>query len=93
MTTQTLGTIERGSFAGHETFPLRYAWLRKAVKHVESDPHVFGDDDAMVRLGVGKNMVRSIRHWALVCGVLEETPAVVNNRGRSLQPTPLGRAR
>ena len=28
----------------------------------------------MVRLGVGKNMVRSIRHWGFVCGVLEESP-------------------
>jgi len=89
MTTPTLATIERGSFSGHETFPLRYPWLRKAVQQVEGDAGIFLKDDAMVRLGVGKNMVRSIRHWGLVCGVIEQTP---ENRGRTLRPTALGHA-
>ena len=31
------------------------------------------EDDAMVELGVGKNMVRSIRFWAEAAGVLETT--------------------
>lgn len=86
--TPTLAAIERGSFAGHETFALRYTWLPKAVQHVEGHPTLFQDDDAMVRLGVGRNMTKSIRHWGLACGVLEEVP---NNRGRVLQPTALGR--
>jgi hypothetical protein len=90
MITATLATIERVSFAGHETFPLRYTWLRKAVQHVERDGRIFNDDNAMVHLGVGKNMVRSIRHWALICGVLEEDPESTNNRGRVLRPTDLG---
>jgi hypothetical protein len=92
MTTPTLATIERGSFAGHETFPLRYTWLRKAVQHVDHNGRIFLDDDAMVHLGVGKNMVKAIRHWGLVCGVIEENPGIPNNRGRSLRPTQLGRA-
>ena len=92
MTTPTLAAIQRGSFAGHETFPLRYTWLSKAVQHVERDASIFQDDDAMVRLGVGRNMTRAIRHWGFACGVLEEAPDVPNNRGRVLQPTSLGRA-
>jgi len=48
-------------FSGHQTFPFRYGWLKKAADHVG----VFNKDDAIVRLGVGKNMVSSIRHWAL----------------------------
>ena len=52
-------------FSGHETFPCRYAWLPKAVRHLNSKPDLFSDeDDAMVKLGVGKNMVRAIRFWA-----------------------------
>ncbi|MBI5498934.1 MAG: DUF4007 family protein [Deltaproteobacteria bacterium] len=82
--------VEHGSFAGHETFPLRYTWLPKAVQHVRSDPQLFSREDAMVRLGVGKNMVRSIRHWGLATGVLEEDPNVANNRGRELKPSALG---
>ena len=63
------------SFAGHETFTLRYGWLKKAVDAVHEDPIVFTRDDALVRLGVGKNMVRSIRHWGLATGILEEDTA------------------
>jgi len=84
-------SIERGSFAGHETFPFRYTWLRKAAQFVEGEPTAFTREDAMVELGVGKNMVRSIRHWALVAGVLEEDPSVPNNRGAFLRRTDLAR--
>lgn len=52
-------------FSGHETFPCRYTWLSKAVRHVDEKPDLFvQEDDAMVLLGVGKNMVRSIQFWA-----------------------------
>lgn len=80
--------IEHGSFAGHETFPFRYTWLRKALEFVANEPEAFGRDDAMVVLGVGKNMVRSMRHWALACGVIEEVPA---SRGRELKVAEFGR--
>lgn len=84
--------LESFSFTGHETFPFRYTWLKKAVDQVSSTPTVFGAEDAMVRLGVGKNMVSSIRHWARVCAVLEDDPDVEKNRGRSLRVTGFGRA-
>jgi hypothetical protein len=52
-------------FSGHETFPCRYTWLPKAVRNLRGNPALFADEDtAMVRLGVGKNMVRAIRFWA-----------------------------
>ena len=51
-------------FSGHETFPCRYAWLPKAVEALQENRKLFSDlDSAMVILGVGKNMVRSIRFW------------------------------
>jgi hypothetical protein len=57
-------------FSGHETFPCRYAWLPKAVSNLNLKPDLFADeDDAMVHLGVGKNMVRAIRFWADAAGV------------------------
>lgn len=66
-------------FAGHETFPLRQLWLRKAFVAVaessaEPDKRVFADEAAIRRFGVGKNMVASIRHWALACDVLRDAP-------------------
>lgn len=74
-------------FSGHETFPLRYGWLKKAYDAVSADPGIFTRDDAVVELGVGKNMVRSIRHWALACDVLREEP---KTRGLRLSPTEFG---
>ena len=84
----TTGTSPK--FAGHETFTLRYGWLKKAVDATGERPDVFSQDDALVTLGVGKNMVRSIRHWGLVTGVLEEDAGVSNNRGRFIRPSGLG---
>ena len=65
--------------SGHETFPLRYGWLKKAFDAVSAaedsglDRSVFLADDAIARFGVGKNMVASIRHWAVAAGVIEES--------------------
>src|SRR3972149_3656975 len=56
--------------SGHETFPCRYTWLPKAVRGMRENPKLFSDEAAaMVILGVGKNMVRSIRFWSQVAGV------------------------
>lgn len=67
------------SFSGHETFALRGAWLKKAVDAVAYDPEVFSSDEAIAVFGVGKNMVRAIKHWAVLCGVIE--PTVGSRRG------------
>lgn len=59
-------------FSGHESFACRYAWLPKALQAVVVMPNIFADEDAaMVELGVGKNMVRSIRFWAEAGGMVE----------------------
>jgi hypothetical protein len=61
--------------SGHESFPCRYTWLPKAVRAVKEDPSLLSDDNdrAMVTLGLGKNMVRSVRFWSQAAGVA--TPA------------------
>jgi hypothetical protein len=51
--------------SGHESFSCRYAWLPKVVHCLERDNRLLSkEEEAMVALGVGKNMVRSIRFWA-----------------------------
>jgi hypothetical protein len=74
------------SFSGHETFPFRYPWLKKGFDAALEAGHVFLRDDAITTLGVGKNMVRSIRHWCLATGVLAEN----RDRGLALNPTKFG---
>ena len=73
-------------FAGHETFTLKQLWLRKAVRFVqqavkEGRQANFRDDAAIVELGLGKNMVSSLRFWSVACGFL--------NSGCELTPTGL----
>ncbi len=78
-------------FSGHETFPLRYGWLKKAFDRVaetegeDSNRTACWDDDAIARFGVGKNMVASMRHWARAARVIDETGT------NSVQTTELGR--
>ena len=60
------------SFSGHQTFPFRYTWLKKGVDAVTKDSNIFSSENASVTLGVGKNMVSSIRHWCRVSGLIEE---------------------
>ena len=81
------GPGPKSSFSGHETFVFRYTWLKKAVDAVLADSRVFAQEDAIVTLGVGKNMVRSIRHWGLATGVLEEEP---KSRGTQMKVSPFG---
>lgn len=81
--------------AGHETFPCRYGWLKKsydavraAAERGESTISAFNPDEAISVFGVGKNMVSSMRHWALACGVLDAT--MRKGRIDSLDPTEIG---
>lgn len=77
-------------FTGHETFPLRYGWLKKAYDAVKSAPNqdnrqVFLSDESIAWFGVGRNMVASIRHWANAVGIINES-----NRGSIVFTTALG---
>ena len=60
---------------------------KKGIDEASDDSDVFNSDDAMTKLGVGKNMVRSIRHWCLAAGMLE---AADESRGHHLRPSKLG---
>ena len=68
----------RPQFSGHETFPLRYGWLKKAFDAVQNCSNesesktIFSRPEAIADFGVGKNMVLSIRHWATVTVVIPE---------------------
>ncbi|GHC42487.1 hypothetical protein GCM10010096_11620 [Alcaligenes pakistanensis] len=63
-------------FSGHETFPLRQMWLKKLFDQCTNGgllpKSYLSDAKAIAEFGVGKNMVASIRHWALACGVMFE---------------------
>jgi hypothetical protein len=74
---------EKVGFGRHETFHMRFSWLSKGFQAVQQDPLIFDRDEAVVELGVGRNMVRSIRYWLLATQMLELD-------GLDLRPTALG---
>lgn len=61
----------RYSFSGHETFHCRSLWLKKGIDYIQND-HSLQDDSAVVDLGVGKNMVASIKFWMRATSLLRE---------------------
>lgn len=77
---------ERATLTGHQTFAVRTGWLKKGVDALmTTGPEAFSREDALVMLGVGKNMVQSIRHWVLAMGMAQV-------EGRGLHVTPLGQS-
>jgi hypothetical protein len=50
------------TFAGHETFQCRNFWLKKGFDFISLGGG-FNNEDAILELGVGKNMVTSINYW------------------------------
>lgn len=61
----------KAKFTGHDTFPLRYGWLFKAINHIDNNGLLASDGDhvkdAISKLGVGKNMINAIKYWAESC--------------------------
>ena len=71
-------------FGGHETFPLRDNWLFKGMQLLKMHGDLFANHrQAIALLGVGKNMVKSIKHWLLATDFAQS----INNK---LSPTVIG---
>ena len=56
------------TFSGHESFACKSLWLKKGYDFIKNG-YNFNTPDAVVRLGVGKNMVASIRYWMKAFGM------------------------
>ena len=75
-------------FRAHETFFIRKGWLSKGMKHVLRKPNVFVDkeENPLDVLGIGSNMVKSLRYWLQAVGLTQEPRT--GRRDQTL--TPLG---
>lgn len=62
--------ITKYTFSGHDSFQCRQLWLKKGYDYVREGKN-FNDDDAVVKLGVGKNMVSSIRFWLKAFNIID----------------------
>jgi uncharacterized protein DUF4007 len=62
--------ISKYTFSGHDSFQCRQLWLKKGFDYVQEGKG-FNDEDAVVQLGVGKNMVSSIRFWLKAFNIID----------------------
>lgn len=72
-------------FYRHETFHPRHGWFKKIYDAVKHDNNVFLREDAVVTLGVGKNMVKSMRYWGSAFKLFKDSPDE-ENKGIALTP-------
>ncbi len=62
-------------FSGHESFACRYGWLPKFYDLLVRRPDLLRqDEEVMVALGIGRNMVKSVRFWAQAFGLMDDSP-------------------
>jgi len=70
-------------FSGHETFVCRTFWLKKGYDFL-TEGLSFSQDDAVVHLGVGKNMVTSINFWMRGFNVFDREQNTITELGHYL---------
>ena len=69
-------------FRASETFFIRKGWLSKGMRYVSQKPDVFVDkkENPMDVLGIGANMVKSLRYWLQAVGLTSES-----SKGKRIQ--------
>lgn len=69
---------------GHESFQIREGWLRKGIKGIQNDSTIFNSKNATDKLGIGNNMVKSIRFWLQATGLTKEINIKGSKKGQEL---------
>lgn len=64
---------EKVKLKGHESFSIREGWLTKGLVEISKNEKIFSEKDATDILGIGTNMVKSLKYWLLTANLIEET--------------------
>ena len=62
--------MKKPIFSGHETFRCKTHWLKRGYDFISNDGN-FNSEEAVILLGVGKNMVSSIKYWMKAFGFID----------------------
>ncbi len=77
-------------FSGHQTFPIRYGWIYKIIQEIVRGESPFSKtniEKQMQSMGMGKNMVLSIRHWIRSLNLI----VCIDSKEQIYQLTPLAK--
>jgi len=69
------------SYGRHQSFYPRYGWITRGFHAVKENPSFFSDDKAGIYIGVGKNMVSSIKYWLQAFKLIEPSDEEGAQRG------------
>lgn len=84
--------MKKTRFRGHETFYFRDGWISKALFELDTNPdtELFKSNHTMIesisKLGIGSNMVNSIKYWLITCGLIAQ-----NRKEKKYELTKLGK--
>lgn len=57
---------------GHESFSIREGWITKGIFEIKNNPRLFSEKNLTDILGIGTNMVKSLKYWLITAGIIEE---------------------
>lgn len=60
------------AYARHQSFYLRDKWFSKGLREVIQNSRFFLNEDSFEKIGLGKNMVESLKYWLTAFNVIEE---------------------
>lgn len=56
----------------HETFYIREGWFQKAINTIkETDSNIFFKNNGVEYLGIGSNMVKSLKYWLRAANIID----------------------
>ena len=78
--------METIRFKRHESFTLREGWIEKAINALKEENETFSDvfnaKKGISILGIGSNMVKSLKYWLTACKII--TPTGVSDLGKAI---------
>lgn len=57
---------------GHESFSIREGWLTKGIFAIDENSKLFSEKNITDILGIGTNMVKSLKYWLIVSNLIKE---------------------
>lgn len=69
------------TFSGHETFHCRTFWLKKGYDYLRANSNntFKNEEKAVTELGVGRNMVTSIRYWMKAFNIIDNNEKPIDD--------------
>ncbi|MEZ2734427.1 DUF4007 family protein [Aneurinibacillus aneurinilyticus] len=63
-------------YGQHQSFYLRPHWIAKAIRMLEEDERFFYDSFGFEKIGLGKNMIKSLRFWTMAMNIVQEERSI-----------------